>query len=78
MENKKDNRGGARLGAGRPKGTFKGNNVRKRSLSFNIKITEEELEKINEVLEHLKQSKLLNKTDGLLYVFDSFKNDYIK
>lgn len=31
MENKKDNRGGAELGAGRPKGTFKGNNERKRN-----------------------------------------------
>lgn len=63
----KENRGGARTGAGRPKVEKK---ILTRNKGFSARFTQKELEKIENVLKKIEGK---NKSDKLLVIFEYFE-----
>lgn len=68
MEEKKENRGGAREGAGRKKGINKNYNI------FGYKYTKEEYELIKFILDNMKD-EYKTTSKSLLEVFKFYKNN---
>ena len=71
MEDKKNNRGGARVGAGRPKGSFKENKKNETFLGY--RVTAEEKEKYQGIFDRYKEKYKLSTTKAILKIMDTIE-----